>query len=280
MFLLKMKQSDAFREKDFDLICGLCYYEGEVLSMGAVTVITSGKGGVGKSTVTAGLGTALARRGRRVLLVDADAGLPSLDLFLSCREEQVYDLSDVVAGRTAVSRALYPCPFCRGLWLLPAPAREADIVSPSVMRQLIRAVSPYYDHILIDCPAGLGMGFRSAAAAAQRGLAVATPDAVSLRGCETTRRALEEEGISQQRLIVNRFSAAAFRTQKTFRDLDHVIDTAGIRLIGVVPEDPAIPLRESAGEPLPEKSPAALAFARMAARLEGETIPLAPLRTF
>ena len=248
--------------------------------MGVVTVITSGKGGVGKSTVSAGLGAALARRGRRVLLIDGDGGLPSLDLLLSFGENQVYDLADVVAGRASISQAIYPCPLLQGLWVMTAPSREEDLVSPEIMRQLLQVLSPYYDHILVDCPAGLGLGFRSAAAAAQRALIVATPDPISLRGARKAREALEQQGLSQMRLLVNRFSAASFRAQKAFQDLDAVIDAAGLQLIGVVPEDPLVSASASEGKLLPEKSAAGRAFARTAARLEGESIPLASLQTF
>lgn len=248
--------------------------------MGVVTCITSGKGGVGKSSLCAGLGAALAKRGRRVLLIDGDAGLPALDLLLSCAEERVYDIADVVAGRAAVKDALYPCPWEENLWLLPAPSQEKDCISPLVMRQVMDLLIPYYDHILIDCPAGLGTGFRSAASAAQRALVVATPDPVCIRASAKTRLELELAGVSQQRLVINRFHAESFRSQKVFSDLDAVIDTAGIRLIAVIPEDPELPLREASGLPLPLHSKAAMAFARLAARLEGEQIPLASLHKF
>lgn len=248
--------------------------------MGAVTIITSGKGGVGKSSLCAGLGSALANRGRRVLLIDADAGLPSLDIFLSCAENRVYDIADVIAGRASLKDALYVCPWASNLWLLPAPSREKSRISPLLMKQIVQLVSPYFDHILIDCPAGIGVGFQSAAAAAQRALVVATPDPVCIRSSISTREALEQAGITQHRLVINRFQANAFRAQALFPDLDAVIDTAGIRLIGIVPEDRALPLQEASGRPLKKDSPAALVFARLAARLEGEHIPLAPIHKF
>ena len=168
--------------------------------MGAVTCITSGKGGVGKSSLCAGLGAALTKRGRRVLLIDGDAGLPALDVFLSCAEERVYDIADVIAGRASIKDALYSCPWAEGLWLLPAPSREEDCISPLLMKQVTDLLIPYYDHILIDCPAGLGTGFQSASSAAQRALVVATPDPVCIRASAKTRLELEAAGISQQRL--------------------------------------------------------------------------------
>ena len=104
--------------------------------MGAVTVITSGKGGVGKSTIATGLGSALARRGKRVLLIDGDAGLSCLDLMLDVAEERVYDISDVISGGAELSQAIYSCPWQDGMYLLAAPSRDKDIVSPGVMKQL------------------------------------------------------------------------------------------------------------------------------------------------
>ena len=148
--------------------------------MGAVTVITSGKGGVGKSTVCAGLGRALAERRRRVLLIDGDAGLRSLDRMLALDDQVMFDISDVVSGSCEPIRAIYECGV-PGLYLMPAPYREEQLVSPHLMRQLVPILSRYYDHVLIDCPAGLGAGFESAAAAAQRALIVATPDPLCQR---------------------------------------------------------------------------------------------------
>ena len=107
--------------------------------MGAVTVITSGKGGVGKSTIVTGLGSALARRGKRVLLIDGDAGLSCLDLMLDVAEERVYDISDVISGGAELSQAIYSCPWQEGMYLLAAPSRDKDTVSPGVMKQLVPA---------------------------------------------------------------------------------------------------------------------------------------------
>lgn len=246
--------------------------------MDAVTVITSGKGGVGKSTVTAGLGAALCSRGRRVLLVDGDAGLGSLDIMLGVTERRVFDISDVVSGAADPDKAVYPCAM-EGLYLLPAPATEEDVVSPDVMRQLVAALSRYYDHVLIDSPAGLGQSFLSAAAAARRALVVATPDPVSLHGAAQVRLRLREIGVTQQRLVVNRFGSADFRAQGFYSDMDAVIDAAGVRLIAVIPEDRTLCAAAYSGLPS-RNSPGAMALGRLAARLEGEQVPLYPLRKF
>lgn len=248
--------------------------------MGAVTVITSGKGGVGKSTVSAGLGLALANRGRRVLLMDCDAGLGCLDHMLGITEHQVFDLSDIISGRAEPADAVYASPLAPSLFLLPAPASQEDVVSPEVMKQLTEAFSKYYDHVLIDSPAGVGSGFTSAVAAAQRALVVSTPDPVCLRNANKTRQVLTQSGMAQQRLVINRFNSHNFKLQGFYPDLDTVIDTAGVRLIAVIPEDPLLAAAAARSEAAPQNSPGALAFGRLAARLEGEQIPLAPLQRF
>lgn len=246
--------------------------------MKSVTVITSGKGGVGKSTISSGLGAALAARGRRVLLIDGDAGLGSLDHMLGISERRVFDIADVVSGVTEPDRAVYASAFEPNLFLLPAPDTEEDVVSPDIMRELVGVLSRYYDHILIDSPAGVGQGFLSAAAAATKALVVATPDPVCLRDSARARQRLQEAGVSSQRLVVNRFNAARFRAQGCYRDLDAVIDAAGIRLIAVIPEDAELAAATVRSQKAPVKSSGALAVGRLAARLEGEQVPLPPLR--
>ncbi len=248
--------------------------------MGAITVITSGKGGVGKSTVTTNLGLALVNRGKRVLLIDGDAGLGCLDHMLGVSEQQAFDIADVVAGRVDPIGAVYSSPLAEGLFLLPAPLSEDDIISPDIMKQLVTVLARYYDHVLIDSPAGVGGGFLSAIASAQRALVVSTPDPVCLRNANKTRVLLERIGLSQQRLVINRFSSYNFRTQGFYRDLDSVIDSAGIRLIAVIPEDTLLAAAASKAEPAPQKSAGAMAFSRLAARLEGEHVPLASLQKF
>lgn len=248
--------------------------------MGAITVITSGKGGVGKSTVTTGLGLALVSRGKRVLLIDGDAGLGCLDHMLGVTEQQAFDIADVVAGRVEPIKAVYPCPFAQGLFLLPAPVSEDDVISPDIMKQLISILARYYDHVLIDSPAGVGGGFLSAVASAQRALVVSTPDPVCIRNANKARILLEKAGIRQQRLVINRFSSNNFRTQGFYQDLDSVIDSAGIRLIAVIPEDTLLAAAASKAALAPRNSAGAMAFGRLAARLEGELVPLASLQKF
>lgn len=244
--------------------------------MGAVTVITSGKGGVGKSTVSAGLACALARRKRRVLMIDGDAGLRCLDRMFAIEDQLVFDISDIIAGNCEPIKAIYPCAD-PGLFLLPAPSREDKTIPSGLMKRLVPLLAKYYDHVLIDCPAGIGKGFDSATAAAQRALVVGTPDPVCLRGCDKVRLLLTQKGVAAQRLVVNRFSYRKFTEATAYNDLDNVIDSAGIRLIAVIPEDFAVASALTDGKPYPPNLAAAKAFNRLAARLEGENVPLAPL---
>lgn len=248
--------------------------------MGAVTVITSGKGGVGKSTVTAGLAAAFSARGKRVLLIDCDAGLGCLDHILGVSEQRVFDLADIVSGRAEPADAVYACGNLPNVYLLPAPGNQEDVVSPAIMKQLTEAFSQYYDHVLIDSPAGVGSGFASAVAGAQRALVVSTPDPVCLRNSNRTRQLLEQLSVPQQRLVINRFSSRNFKLQGFYPDLDSVIDAAGIRLIAVIPEDPLLAAAAAKSETAPANCTGALALGRLAARLEGEQVPLAPLQKF
>lgn len=245
--------------------------------MGIATVITSGKGGVGKSTVAVGLGRALAQRGRRVLLVDCDAGLRSLDRMTGTEENLVFDIADVVFARCSPVEAIYPCGGAEGLFLMPAPSLGEDMIRPGVMKKLVPLLKRYFDHVLLDSPAGVGSGFRSAASGADRALVVCNPDPVCVRSAGVARELLGKLGVPEMRLVINRFNRELFRETDAYSDLDGVIDGAGIRLMGVVPEDFALAASFLQGKSAREDSPGMKALCRVAGRLEGETIPLSGL---
>lgn len=242
--------------------------------MGISTVITSGKGGVGKSTVSVGLGRALAERGRRVLLIDCDAGLRSLDRMTGTEENLVFDISDVVFGRCAPAEAIYPCAEAEGLFLMPAPSSGENMIRPGVMKKLVPLLKRYYDHVLLDSPAGVGGGFRAAACAADRALIVCSPDPVCVRSAGTVRELLGKLGVSDLRLIINRFNGEFFDQTGVYHDLDSVIDASGIRLFGVVPEDFSLAAAFLKGKTAKADSRGMMALQRMAGRLEGEVIPV------
>ena len=242
--------------------------------MGKVAVITSGKGGTGKSTLAAGLGAALVRRGNRVLIIDCDAGMRGVDLMLGVSGKLVFDIADVVRENCSPENAIYPCGTVPELYILPAPQSVRDEISPYIMRQLVYVLEKYYDYILIDCPAGIGTGFESAAAAAGCAVIVANAEPLSLRGCDKVRQRLMSMNVSEIRLVINRFNEKKFRKTGVFPDLDSVIDKAGVRLLGIVPEDNIAAAETQKGRPPEGKMRAVYAFDRIAARIDGVEVPL------
>ena len=241
-----------------------------------ISVVTSGKGGAGKSTVSAGLGCALARRGRRVLLVDGDAGLRSLDVMLGIGGAAVYDMADIFAGNCRPIRAIYPSPICPNVFVVPAPVSLEQLATPQDMAALCRGFSRYYDEVIIDCPAGVGRGFATAVAGADRAFVVTTPDMVCARDAQIVAHLLQEKNIPT-RLIINRLRPQPILKGK-MPDVDEVIDTAGLQLIGILPEDEQVAVANAYGKPLPIESKAAECFANIAGRYLGEDIPLSNLR--
>lgn len=245
--------------------------------MGQIICITSGKGGTGKSSFAANCGAALARNGRRVLLIDADAGLRSLDLMLGASESLVFDLGDVLAGRCEPVKAIVPTSE-PGLTLLSSPQDSSeDNLDEEAFVRLAKGLSHYYDFVMIDSPAGLGECAQAAAKAASRAVVIATPDPVSARNAEKASRMLEKCGVTDARLVLNRVTPGFIRAG-LLMNLDDAIDCASLQLIGVVPEDPDIPAAAFRGQPLrPGKKGAALAYRNIAGRIEGEDIPLMKL---
>ena len=233
-------------------------------------VIASGKGGVGKSSLTVGLCRALHERGRRVLAVDCDLGLRSLDLLFHAGDALVFDWGDVLRSTCAPERA---CIDAGGVSLLSAPLRESGDFTAERMRGMIAHYDDSFDYILIDAPAGVVGEFVLAAAMADRALVVATADGVCLRSAGRAAETLRELGVADRRLVLNRFHRAAVEHSFLF-NVDDAIDRVGVQLIGVVPEDPEVMFRLPKGEALPKKSPAKRAWERIAARLDGENAPL------
>lgn len=238
-----------------------------------IRLITSGKGGAGKSTVSVYLGGALVRRGRRVLLVEMDSGLRSLDIMLGANESAVFDLADVLGGRTDPLLAAVECAWQPGLWLLPAAADAGFLPEREALCRFFRQAEMVYDYLLVDTPAGLGSGFDVSAAAADSAIVVATPDPISARDAAKTAGLLFERGMSDTKLVINRLPEKP--SQMLVPDLDAVIDEVGAQLIGVIPEDKELMQASAGGEPLSPGSLAAWEFEGMAARVEGCYVPLA-----
>lgn len=244
--------------------------------MGEVIVVTSGKGGVGKTTTTANLGMSLALLGHRVALVDADIGLRNLDIVLGLENRIVYDLVDVVEGFCRLKQALIKDKRLDGLCLLPAAqTRDKSAVSPEQMRTVCADLARDHDYVLVDSPAGIEHGFRTAAAAARRAVIVTTPEVMAVRDADRIIGLLEAMGIREPELVVNRIRPAMVR-RGDMMDIEDIIDILAIELLGVVPEDDRMLVSGNRGEPaaLNGSSNAGEAYRNIARRLRGENLPL------
>ena len=245
--------------------------------MGEVIVITSGKGGTGKTTLTAGLGAALARLGQRVLCIDCDVGLRNLDLSLGMADAALMDFSDVLAGRCSLERAAAVHPKVENLSLLTAPLSLPEaLAAEGPFQGLLDQARQRYDSVLIDSPAGLGPGFRLAVCGADRALVVTLSDPASLRDAQ--RVVLQHAKLERVHLVVNRVQGKLLRRLGT--TIDDAMDAAGLPLLGLVPEDVAVVLSAGNGQLVQDlgKRSAGAAFRNIALRLTGQEIPLMKLR--
>ncbi|MBS5869418.1 MAG: septum site-determining protein MinD [Fusobacterium periodonticum] len=248
--------------------------------MGArVIVITSGKGGVGKTTTTANIGAALADKGHKVLLIDTDIGLRNLDVVMGLENRIVYDLIDVIEGRCRVSQALIKDKRCPNLVLLPAAQiRDKNDVNTDQMKELIYSLKESFDYILIDCPAGIEQGFKNAIAAADEAIVVTTPEVSATRDADRIIGLLEAAGIKSPRIVVNRLRIDMVK-EKNMLSVEDILDILAVKLLGVVPDDETVVISTNKGEPLVYKgdSLAAKAFKNIASRIEGVEVPLLDL---
>lgn len=244
--------------------------------MGTVIAVTSGKGGTGKTSITGGVSSSLALMGRRVLCIDMDVGLRNLDIALGISDRALMDFSDVALGRCPLARAAVDHPAIKGLSLLTAPMSLPAGLTADHVRALLNTARAAYDYVLIDAPAGLGVGFQLAVCGADRALVVATSDATSLRDAQRTVEELER--IRQVHLIMNRIQPKLLRRLRA--TIDDAMNAAGLPLLGVVPEDPYVILCANLGQPLISrgKRGAALACWNIALRLEGRRVPIMRIR--
>ena len=241
--------------------------------MNNVFVVTSGKGGAGKSTVTAFLGMELCKLGKKVLLIDMDEGLRSLDLMLDVSSHTLFDVSDIIKGNCNVNQAIIPVKQCANLYLLPAPVTVNSLNSPKGMRILCDKLSDYFDFILIDSPAGVGKGFVNAVSGADNALVVVNPDVVSVRDGAYVARLLREKDIKNIRLIINKIDIDLIK-KGVFYNIDEVIDATTLQLIAAIPYDIDLLKRFEINTNLLYDSPALEAFSRLAKRMLKENIPL------
>jgi len=244
-----------------------------------VIVITSGKGGVGKTTTTANIGTALAMRNKRVVLLDTDIGLRNLDVVMGLENRIVFDIVDVVNRNCKLKQALIKDKRFEGLYLLPAAqTKDKTAVTPHQMKNLNNELRQEFDFVLVDCPAGIEQGFKNAIAGADRAIVVATPEVSSVRDADRIIGLLEAAGIKDINLIVNRLRNKMVK-RGDMMDVDDIIDILSIELLGVVPEDEAIIVSTNRGEPavLEANSRAGAAYKRISKRITGEHVPILPV---
>ena len=246
--------------------------------MGTVIVVTSGKGGTGKTSLTGGVASCLAALGQKVLCIDLDIGLRNLDISLGMTDRALMDFTDVVEGRCTLERAAVEHPVIRGLYLLTAPVRPTpDALDEEKMKAMLLQARAQFDYILIDSPAGLGSGFRLAVCGADRAVVVSTNDSSALLD---TQRTVVELGrrLDTIHLVMNRIQPKLLRRLRT--TIDDAMDAAGLPLLGVVPEDSQVILAANTGEPLIlfSRKGAALAYLNIAKRLMGQRVPLMKIR--
>lgn len=242
-----------------------------------VVTITSGKGGVGKTTTAANIGVALARGNQRVVMIDADIGLRNLDIIMGLENRIVYDLVDVVEGRCKLRQAMIKHKQFPELYLIPAAqTRDKTAVSPADMVQIADQLRPEFDYIIIDCPAGIERGFRNAIAPADEVFIVTNPEVSAVRDADRIIGLLEAENKGPAKLIINRVKADMVKKGEMLSPED-VTDILAIKIVGIIPEDEAVVSSSNAGMPLAmtENSRAGQAYRDIARRLMGEQVPFA-----
>ena len=262
--------------------------------MGKAIVITSGKGGVGKTTTTANLGTALALLGKRVCLVDLDIGLRNLDVILGldnriiynivdvAQGTIIYNIVDVAQGTAKLHQALIKDKrFDDKLYLLPAAQNtDKSALEPEEVKAIVEELKPDFDYILLDCPAGIEQGFMNAVAGADEAIVVSTPEISSVRDADRVVGLLEQKELTEPPMLVISRIRRHMMNDGDMMDVDEITHHLSIKLIGIVFDDDEVISYSNKGEPivLNEKNPASQGYRNIARRLEGETVPLMTIR--
>ncbi|MCP8617009.1 septum site-determining protein MinD [Salirhabdus salicampi] len=247
--------------------------------MGEAIVITSGKGGVGKTTTTANIGTSLALLGKKVCLVDTDIGLRNLDVILGVENRIIYDIVDVVTERCNVKQALVKDKRFDCLHLLPA-AQTSDktAVTPEGIKKVIDELKPDYDYIFIDCPAGIELGYQNAIAGADKAIVVTTPEKSSVRDADRIIGLLEKEDIEPPYLVINRIRTHMVKSGDML-DINDIVSTLAVDLLGIVADDEEVIKASHHGEPIAfqPNTKASISYRNIARRILGESVPLMSL---
>lgn len=243
--------------------------------MGEVIVITSGKGGVGKTTTTANIGIGLAKMGKKVVVIDTDLGLRNLDVVLGLENHIIYNLVDVVEGKCRIKQALIRDKQYPNMYLLPsAQTKDKSAVSPNQMKKLVEDLKEDYDFILLDCPAGIEQGFQNAIAGAEHAIVVTTPEVSSIRDADRIIRLLETNGIRKNDLIINRLRIDMVRRGEMM-SVDDVTEILAIQLLGVIPDDEQLVIATNQGETVVDTNCiSGQAYHNICCRLLGENVPI------
>ncbi|MEG1501131.1 MAG: septum site-determining protein MinD [Clostridiales bacterium] len=248
--------------------------------MGKVIVITSGKGGVGKTTTTANIGTGLAMLGKSVVMVDTDIGLRNLDIVLGLENRIVYDIVDVVRENCRLKQALIKDKRLENMFLLPAAqTKDKTAVSEEQMKELCQKLKEQYDFVIIDCPAGIEHGFKNAIAGADQAIVVTTPEVSAVRDADRIIGLLEAAEIGSPKLVVNRIRTKMVQNGDMM-SVEDMMEILAVDLLGIVPDDDAIVISTNKGEPtvLDDHSRAGQAFRNITRRICSEEVPLMNLK--
>ena len=244
--------------------------------MGEAIVITSGKGGVGKTTSSANIGTALALLGKKVCMVDTDIGLRNLDVVMGLENRIIFDLVDVADGRCRLAQAMIKDKRFDELYLLPAAqTKDKDSITPEQIKEIILELKKDFDYVIIDCPAGIEQGFKNAIAGADRAIVVTTPENAAVRDADRIIGLLEANKLRGAKLIINRVRANMMKNGDML-DIDEICQILAVDLIGIVPDDEHVIKAANSGEPtvMSATSRASIAYRNIARRIVGDAVPL------
>ncbi len=250
------------------------------MEMGEVIVVTSGKGGVGKTTTTANLGTSFAILGKKTILVDADIGLRNLDVVLGLENRIVFDLVDVIEEKCQLEQAIIKDKRFENLHLLPAAqTKDKTAITPEQMGALCKELLNDFDYVIVDCPAGIERGFKNAIAGADRALVVTTPEISAVRDADRVIGVLEAHGKQDPLLIINRLRPHMIQ-KGDMMSIEDIVDILSIKLLGIIPEDEYIVVSTNRGEPAVANptSIAGQAYGNIAKRIMGEVVPIMDFR--
>lgn len=244
--------------------------------MGEVIVITSGKGGVGKTTTSANLGTGLALMEKKVVVVDTDIGLRNLDVVMGLENRIVYDIVDVVEGTCRLKQGLIRDKKLENLYLLPAAqTRDKTAINPDQMKKLVTELKKDFDYIIVDSPAGIEQGFQNSISGADKAFLVTTPEISAVRDADRVIGLLESTGIKNPKIIINRIRPEMVK-KGDMMDVEDILDILAVDLLGVVPDDESIVISTNKGEPvvLEESSKASQAYRNICKRITGEEVEI------